>query len=64
MIVKYYGVGHPAVPDKELPTVNASIHCFTLVPAEELAQNMEYYEPGASLMLVPGTFDLEGRHVE
>jgi hypothetical protein len=62
MLVKYYGVGYPPIPEKR-PQINASIQVFMLVSAEDLAENMELYEPGASLMLVPGTFDLEGRHV-
>lgn len=64
MLVKYYGVGYPPIPEKQRAPINASIQVFMLTPAEMLAQNMELYEPGASLMLVPGTFDLEGRHVE
>lgn len=64
MIVKYYGIGHPAIPEKNLPFINAVIHTFEKMGAEQLSEYLRFYEPGASVWLVPGTFDLDGNHVE
>lgn len=64
MVVKYYGVGHPALPEEELPFVNAAVMAFRKVSVEELSLYLHACEPGACVWLVPGTFDLEGHHVE
>lgn len=61
MVVKYYGFGDPpGVKDQR----NAVINTFMRQTVEPLYETVEQLDASACIWLVPGTFDLEGRHVE
>ncbi len=62
MVVKYYGREYrDAQTGKVLAT--SSIMSFTMLDTTTLSELIQSYEKGACVWLVPGTFDLEGRHV-
>lgn len=63
MIVKYYG---RELRDAQTGKVAAttSILIFRLLSTTTVSENLDRYEKGACVWLVPGTFDLEGSHVE
>lgn len=64
MVVKYYGYGELPNPSNANTYRNAAIEVFVSQSVDELSRYMHYYNSSASIMLVPGTFDEEGRHVE
>lgn len=61
MVVKYYGFG-----DRRWGTAqrNAVINTFMRQTVERLYETVVQLDASACIWLVPGTFDLEGRHVE
>lgn len=60
MIVKYYGFGEPPqVRDAR----NAVINVLQAQTVESLSRYTWHLDPSVCIWLVPGTFDLEGRHV-
>jgi hypothetical protein len=67
MVVKYYGFGgcewEGVGDERRIVPVNAVINVLFCTPAHELAHRCPDETPSASVWLVPGTFDLEGRHV-
>lgn len=62
MIVKYYGFGELADPKNGYPYRNASIGLLHST-STQFATRYLNGTPSACVWLVPGTFDLEGRHV-
>lgn len=63
MVVKYYGYGDTYVDQQGRQWKSESvINVLYATRAESLASRCEG-TPTASVWMVPGTFDLEGRHV-
>lgn len=63
MIVKYYGFGELPNPSNEGTYRNAVINVLQATDPTTAHRHLGRATPSACIMLVPGTFDENGRHV-
>jgi len=63
MVIKYYGFGELPSPTYQ-EYRNAVLNVLRSTDTQFATSHITNATPSACVWLVPGTFDLEGRHVE